>query len=419
MRRITRKDLRGLYEPAPQSLYDGIHEALAGLPEGRETRKVKKKISTGFILAAVLLALSAVGIAATRLNLFSDMTRYANPIVPLDGAEELVETGLGSAENEWATVTVEEAAYDGQGAMVLARITPKELEKYALFNAGYMEAGEDVYDILQMPAEVDEGTWKWDDDTIVNQDGTQAYYVDGKEVPVPEGRETAEKADCPVYREDGKLYYTFENERRILGRKDGKEMIGFWVDLLLEEDSGTEMGVDNVTEQPDGSVLVWYSFYSEKPRSDILRVSLRVDITQDAKSYPLEVPFSLTKSEPQRTARYVPEGDGWIGDHVKVREVNVSFTKVQAYLTVDYDYEPLPEEEMGIWLNPYDAEGNPIATGDGSLYSPDEWLFQLDCYRQQNEMQSFDEIPDVIVLDAKVTDGDSLGQCVCRLVKSE
>ena len=72
MRRITRKDLRGLYEPAPQSLYDGIHEALADLPEGRETRKVKKKISTGFILAAVLLALSAAGFAATRLNLFAE-----------------------------------------------------------------------------------------------------------------------------------------------------------------------------------------------------------------------------------------------------------------------------------------------------------------------------------------------------------
>ena len=77
MKRITRKDLRGLYEPAPQSLYDGIHEALADLPEGKGKKKVKKKISTGFILAAALLVLSAVGFAATRLNLFSDMTRYA------------------------------------------------------------------------------------------------------------------------------------------------------------------------------------------------------------------------------------------------------------------------------------------------------------------------------------------------------
>ena len=29
------------------------------------------------------------------------------------------------------------------------------------------------------------------------------------------------------------------------------------------------------------------------------------------------------------------------------------------------------------------------------------------------------EILDVIVLDAKVIDGESLGQCVCRLAKAE
>lgn len=45
MRRITRKDLRGLYEPAPQSLYDGVHEALAGLPEGKGKRKSYKQMS--------------------------------------------------------------------------------------------------------------------------------------------------------------------------------------------------------------------------------------------------------------------------------------------------------------------------------------------------------------------------------------
>ena len=47
---------------------------------------MKKKISTAFILAAALLALSAAGIAATRLNLFSGMARHAEPIVPLEGA---------------------------------------------------------------------------------------------------------------------------------------------------------------------------------------------------------------------------------------------------------------------------------------------------------------------------------------------
>lgn len=121
-------------------------------------------------------------------------------------------------------------------------------------------------------------------------------------------------------------------------------------------------------------MLVWYGFYAEEPRLDILQVSLRVDITQDEKSYPLEVPFFLTKSEAQRSARYVSEGDGMIGDHVRVREVNVSFTKIKAYLTMDYDFESLPEK-MDIWLNPYDAEGSLIATGNGTCYAPDERSF--------------------------------------------
>ena len=421
MRRITRKDLRGLYETAPQSLYDGIHKALAGLPEERETRKVKKKIGTGLILAAVLLALSVAGFAATRLNLFSDMTRYANPIVPLEGAEELVETGLGSAENEWATVTVEEAAYDGQSAMVLTRIVLKEPEKYALFNAWYMDPNEDEYIITSGPDEVPEGTQETEWLKIVNENGTQALYIDGQEVSIPEGFEAARKLECPIYREDGRLYYTEVEFRRVESRRDGRKILGFEPDLYPQgegADSLTDAMTSDAEAQSDGSVLVWCDGYSEEALPDVLDLNLRVTLWEGDDMRSLDLPFKLVKSEPERVARYVPEGDGWIGDRVRVREVNVSFTKVRAYLTVDYDYDPRPAGEMGIWLHPYDAEGNAITTGRGSGGSPggeDELGF----YRQWDEMQSFDEMPDVIVLEAKVIDGDSLGQCVCRLAKLE
>ena len=420
MKRITRKDLRRLYEPAPQSLYDGIHEALADLPEGKGKKKVKKKISTGFILAAALLALSAVGFAATRLNLFSSMTRYANSIVPLDGAEELVETDLGHAENEWATVTVEEAAYDGQGVMVLAKITPKEPEKYALFNSLCTDPGEEFI-TSSVPVELPEGTQATGDLEIINGSGAQALYIAGKEVPIPEGREAAEASDCPVYREDGKLYYTFQNEFRVEGRRDGKEILGFETSLYTAEDGAgcfsDGMTVDALAQE-DGSVLLWCDGYAEETLPDALDLNLRVTLWMGDDMRSLNIPFTLVKSESERVARYVPEGDGWIGDHVKVREVNVSFTKVRAYLTVEYEYEEQLDEPMGVWLHPYDAEGNAITTGSGSCGGPGDEE-GLDFYRQQEEMQSFDEIPDVIVLDAKVIDGESLGQCVCRLAKAE
>ena len=421
MRRITRKDLRGLYEPAPQSLYDGIHEALADLPEGRETRKVKKKISTGFILVAVLLALSAAGFAAARLNLFSGMTRYADPIVPLDGAEELVETDLGHAENEWATVTVEEAAYDGQGVMVLAKITPKEPEKYALFNDLYMDPDENEHIITSAPDEVPEGTQETEWMRIVNENGAQALYIDGQEVPIPEGREAAKKLECPIYREDDRLYYTEVEFRRVESHRNGRKILGFEPVLYQKGEGAASLtgGMTGDAEvQNDGSVLVWCDGYAEKTLPDVLDLNLRVILQVGDDTRSLDIPFTLKKGEAERTARYVPEGDSWIGDHVKVREVKVSFTKVRAYLTVDYDYDPRPEEEMGIWLHPYDAEGNAITTGSGSGGGPGD-EDELGFYRQQEEMQSFDEIPDVIVLDAVVIDGDSLGQCVCRLAQTE
>lgn len=390
-----------------------------------------KRKFTGLLIAAVLLALSAAGIAAAKLNLFSDMTHSANPIVPLEGAENLIETNLGSVENEWATVTVEQAAYDGQGVNVLARITPKRPEEYALFNSWMMDRG-DMYDVSWEPDEVETGTQESNiiegGVKIVNESGVQAYYEAGKEVAIPEGREAAMAAGCMIYREDGKLYYTYQDVIRVKGRKDGKRIVGFDMGLRsISNDPAQDASFDGIggdaEEQSDGSVLVWFDGIAERPLSDEIELELTVWIWPNGEEDPSgevldEIAFKLKKSEAERVARYVPEDGGMIGDHVKVREVNVSFTKVRAYLTVDYDYEEQPDEVMGVWLHPYDAEGNPIHTGSGGCYGPDEGE-KLGFYRQQDEMQSFDAIPDVIVLEAKVIDGEPLGRVVCSLAEEE
>ena len=432
MKRITHKDLRGLYEPAPQSLYDGIHKALAGLPEGKGKKKVKKKISTGFILAAVLLVLSAVAFAATRLNLFSSMTRYANSIVPLDGAEELVEIDLGHAENEWATVTVEEAAYDGQGVMALARITPKEPEMYALFNILLMDMPEDEYEIetvqdgpraiedpyLQLALSNDEGEH---DVEIINEESHKQIFIDGVEAPLPESINEAMEAFIPVYLEGDILYWADSSAHTEVTRKDGKEIMDFGAEIYpSNEDSLANIIVDNsdVEAQPDGSVLVWCDGYAESVLPDTLDLNLRVTLWVGDEKHTLDIPFTLTKSEPERVARYVPENGGTIGDHVRVRDVTVHFTPVRAYLTVDYDYKEQADEPMGVWLCPYDAEGNVITTDDGST-SESSAGESLGFYRQLDEMQSFDDIPEIIVLEARVIGGESLGQCTCKLAKSE
>ena len=432
MKRITQRDLRGLYEPAPESLYDGVRRALSDLPEGKGKKKVKRKISVGFILAAALVLASVTALAASRLNLFSSMAKYANLIVPLDGAEELVVTGLGSAENEWVTVTVEEAAYDGEGVNVLARIAPKEPERYALFNDFLMDAPKDEYEIENVPVPLPEGeqelTTVSGSIKVVNRTGARALYVNDVESPFPKSREAAEASGLPVYLDGEKLYYADQWEFRVTGRKDGRDILGFDTALRLTSDGDAADGLIggmaiDAEAQSDGSVLVWFDNYADTPMPDAIDLKLTVriipgDESDSENEVVNEIGFTLAKSEAERTARYVPDGGGVIGDHVRVREVSVNLTKVRAYLTVDYDYEPRPEEDMGVWLHTYDAEGNAITTGGGST-SESSAGEALGFYRQLDEMQSFDDIPEIIVLEAKIIDGEPLGRCVCRLVEAE
>lgn len=440
MRRVTQRDLRNLYEPAPRELYDGIHGLLADLPNQRRVKKVKKKISVGFILAAALLLLSAAAIAVDQWDLFRPQTHSAAPILPLEGAEKLVETNLGRTENEWLTATIEQAAYDGQGMNALVRLTPKDTEHNALFNSWLMDAPGDVYDIYSGPMEVPEGTQESDimegGVRIVNEGGVQAYFEAGEEVPIPESREAAMAAGCLVFRENGKLWYTHQDEFRATGRKDGKAILGFDVSLRAASDdpalaSLTDGMGSDAEAQPDGSVLVWIDASADEPLPDTIELNLRVYTSPDGEwneeSHIVDdIPFTLTKSESGRVARYVPENGGIIDDHIRVREVSLNLTKLRAYLTVDYDYEAREDEEMGVWLHPCDAAGNPIATGGGHLTDsaePEDFSTEnapkLGFWRQRDEMQSFDELPEVIVLEAKVIGGDLLGQCVCRLAEED
>ena len=125
---------------------------LAG--EGKEKRKMRKKRRIVLALALALALLSVTAFAASKLDLFRFMEKVRDPIEPLDGAEALVSTDLGSAENELVTLRVEEAVYDGQGVMVLARLAPKDPEQYALHNSFFLDAPEEEYLVEYMPAEV-------------------------------------------------------------------------------------------------------------------------------------------------------------------------------------------------------------------------------------------------------------------------
>ena len=426
MKRITRKDLRRLYEPAPQSLYDGIHEALADLPEGKGKKKVKKKISTGFILAAALLVLSAVGFAATRLNLFSHMGRYANPIKPLEGAETLVVENLASTENEWVTVTVEEAAYDGQGAMVLARLTVKDPETYALLtDSGDPEELKD-YDFEYVPVEVGEVQSMTDGHFEIRNDaGGQALLVDGAEVDIPESEAAAQEMGYPVYRADGRLYWTEEKEPHILGRKDGREAIGYVLNLdamSAENDGVAYSEADDPFEsitaddelQQDGSVLFWYDCFAARPLTGNVQMRIRPCLVVKGEFIEMDpLEFTLRPAGEERTLKLIPEAsDGLVGG-VQVHNIEIHQTRVRGYLTVDFDYTP---GFRGKWVNfaLSDVEGSEIRSGqaaESGLEHEDQ-----DFSRYHMELQAFSEVPDTLVLVAS-TEAGELGRFTCRVVE--
>lgn len=382
---------------------------LAG--EGKEKRKMRKKRRIVLALALALALLSVTAFAASKLDLFRFMEKVRDPIEPLDGAEALVSTDLGSAENELVTLRVEEAVYDGQGVMVLARLAPKDPEQYALHNSFFLDMPEEEYLVEYGPAEVPEGVYPYANGTMEIRNGPdeRALYVDGAPVELPTDRETADAAGLPVYL-DGDAMYFADRESKQVTRLDGKQMIFFEVVMVpaSEGAEGLSNGMSgNAEAQPDGSVLLWFDAFSDAPLPETVEMKLNVSVFLDGKPFPLEdIGFSLDRAEPERTAAFAPEGDGAIGERVRIRAVNMTVTKVRGYLTIDYEYQAAEGEPMDISFRLYDGEGNEIHTGSGGgMFDAETGI-----YREQQEIQPFDEIPTSLILEAKAIGGEVLGR---------
>ena len=386
--------------------------------------KKKYRLSTVLIAAVILVAvLAGAGIAASRLGIF-DFLITGNPIVPLPGAEEMVATNLGTSENDYAVLAVEEAVFDGQGVMVKCRLAPKDTEKYAMFNAFMQGAPDDIYITESIPAEFGEGSSEvYSEDgtmSITNTPGNQQLLINGESVEIPADRQVALEKGLPVYLNNGTLCYTELNDFRVLGRKDGRETIGYWIDVTVTDDL-IYPDIADAQEQEDGSIVWWQSGIADEvlnADSIEVHVSARLyesDETGAEKSAVNEITFTLPKSEDERRCSIVPVGDGK-GERFEILSGSIAFTRVRGYFNVNYTYEQADTgEEMGITFHIYDGEGNEIMTGAGSAsVEPDEngvrWCSM--------EMQSFDEVPESIWLEAKVIGWDkTLGRVECKLVE--
>lgn len=267
-----------------------------------------------------------------------------------------------------------------------------------------------------MPAEVPEGVYPYANGTMEIRNGPdeRALYVDGEPVELPTDRETADAAGLPVYLDGDAMYFTHQESEQIT-RLDGKQMIFFEAVMApaSEGAEGLSNGMSgNAEAQPDGSVLLWFDAFSDAPLPETVEMKLNVSVFLDGEPFPLEdIAFSLDRAEPERTAAFAPEGDGAIGERVRIHAVNMTVTKVRGYLTIDYEYQAAEGEPMGISFRLYDGEGNEIHTGGGhGMFDAETGI-----YREQQEMQSFDEIPTSLILEVKAIGGEVLGRCTVAL----
>lgn len=397
---------------------ENFHLRLRSTLDGLEEREMKKKKNyTAILLAAALIValLAGAGVAANRLGVFR-MLDSADPIVPLEGAQELVGTNLGTVENELVKLTVEEAVFDGQGALVQCRLSPRDVKRYAMFNSFMQDAPEKEYITETVPAEVAEGSQEIETDdglyTIINED-EHSLLFNGVQIEFPESWDEAQATNIPVYEENGVLYYGDYREYRVLGRRDGRQTIDYWISAYTDDDR-IELDAYDAEGQADGSVLVWCSgFAGEKLDVEEIEAHVIGEISVDGADTMLdEIAFTLPKTDVERRCSIQPVGEGK-GERFAILSGSVIFTKVRAYMALDYSYEQAEKgEEMGIDFRLYDGDGNRITTGAGNCTEVDGvWHWNM-------EMQSFAEVPETIWLEAKVIGEDkTLGRVECRLIE--
>ena len=402
---MTRQEWQRAFGDMPEDFRDRLGDTLCDLEEG----DMKKRYKFTTLLAAAIVAallIAAAAFAAERLGLFRSL-ECAEPIHPLEGAEELVATNLGTVEDEYVKLTVEEAVYDGQGVLVQLHVAPVDPEHCAVLDDLVQDTPEDVYEhetqLVPVPEDFDE-----------------AAYLRSIE---------RTKEDAFVVR-NGVRYFNPEDQANYtVRRRDGKALIHYFLEGLLPEVSEADaeawgVEADNYLyswsgeEQADGSVVLWGSGFSERPMGDRLDLSVELDYrVGDGESRRLRLPVALARVEDARRARLVPEGDSALEGFV-FRGAEITFTRVRGYLSVEYDYLYRGSDDMGVDFNLYDENGETITTGGGlgewDDMSPGEWMR----LKSVEEIQSLDEWPDEIAVEVfRIGEGEKgvLGRIRCRV----
>lgn len=366
---MNKKSWQEAFGPTSDAFRERVDDTLMRLEE-REMRK-RTKFSTALIAAALVITLlTGAAFAATQLNIWEALNS-AVPIIPLEGADGLVSTDLATAENEYFRAIVQEGVYDGYGAIVKLRFEPKDPEKYVLL----------------------------------------ASFADPADVGDEYISEVVQVTDDGI------------TDKRIIGRKDGKEIIFLSTPrpIISGENIDAEaLGLDTLFNSyrekynPDGSVEYWVDGMFAKDLPDTLNISLNVR-GMDAEfntAYGLieNLTFDLVKNNKERTVRLVPVSDHTV-EGFELIDAKITFTEVRGYISVEYTGSAADADPgAGVSLRLLDAVGNEINSGSGYCTEMENgrhcWML---------EMQSFEEIPKTMLLEAHIIGEDELGRIECRV----
>jgi len=362
-----------IYGETPISFQMKVEDTLDRLEEAEMKRKYRFSMVLVAAVLIVLLAGTAVAIG------YPYMMEYFSrgQIQPLDGAEELIQTDFGMQEEDAETpvrIAVEEAVFDGKTAVVQLLLSPTNPEEHALFNMGVQDYPESVYDL-----------------EITDHDNGMRSI-------------------------------------RVIGRKDGKQIIHYSISLRqADENTAYTFAMDTLDaeELEDGSVRVWLEGKVMEGFADQLEliVSSSYDFMDDLRRnevYDYLFSKEITLNNPNRTitAKLTPVGNAG-GERFEILSAWLEYNPLSGQLTIEYAYKPdRKNEPMGIDFRLYDADGTRIAVDSGSETYLGNRADGWELSRAADEVQAFAAFPERMYLEAKVIGEDrTLGRVECMVTE--
>jgi len=143
---MNKDTFRKAVPPTPEHFIQTMDETLGRIEN--MNRKNAYRTSRVLLIAAViavLLAGTALAVGV-RFGIFEFMNRVSEPIVPLEGAETVIQSGVAEESCKYGTVRIEEAAYSGGNYTIVVNVASAEgvspwFPELKIRNAEYEEYG--------------------------------------------------------------------------------------------------------------------------------------------------------------------------------------------------------------------------------------------------------------------------------------